>query len=92
MPLRSEEGAGTPFFQGDSCGGRPIHLTGKSRFELVTGVQGTVPAALGGVPGNHMMTHLMELAVGLVAAGLTTMMGFFATKLVIEGMARKLHG
>lgn len=39
-----------------------------------------------------MMTRLMEVAVGLVAAGLTTMMGFVATKLVIEGMARKLHG
>jgi len=39
-----------------------------------------------------MITHLMEVAIGLVAAGLTTIMGFFATKLVIEGMARKLQG
>lgn len=39
-----------------------------------------------------MLNHLMEVAIGLVAAGLTTMMGFIATKLVVEGMARKLQG
>jgi len=64
----------------------------KARQQLAIGVHESVPAAPAGLPGNHMMTHLMEVAVGLVAAGLTTMMGFFATKLVIEGMARKLHG
>lgn len=39
-----------------------------------------------------MITHLMEAAIGLLAGGVTTMTGFFATKLIIEGMARKLHG
>lgn len=60
--------------------------------EVATGVLEGILAVPARLPEKHMMTHLMEVAVGLVAAGLTTMMGFFATKLVIEGMARKLHG
>ncbi|HZT73911.1 MAG TPA: hypothetical protein VE996_09695 [Terriglobales bacterium] len=37
------------------------------------------------------MAGVLELTAGVVAAaGVTTTLGFFATKLIIRGMARKL--
>lgn len=37
------------------------------------------------------MAGVIELTAGVVAAGVTTTLGFLATKLVIDGMARKLR-
>lgn len=83
---------GCAVFREKHCGHRRFGNAVSASQKLATGVHEAVQAGLASLPGNHMMMRLMEVAVGLVAAGLTTMMGFFATKLVIEGMARKLHG
>jgi hypothetical protein len=38
-----------------------------------------------------MWASIFELGIGVLAAGITTTMGFLATKLVIDTMARKLR-
>lgn len=37
------------------------------------------------------MSGVIEITAGVLAAGVTTTLGFLATKLVIEGMGRKLR-
>jgi hypothetical protein len=38
-----------------------------------------------------MWASIFEVGIGVLAAGVTTTMGFLATKLVIDSMARKLR-
>jgi hypothetical protein len=38
-----------------------------------------------------MWASIFELGIGVLAAGVTTTMGFLATKLIIDTMARKLR-
>lgn len=48
--------------------------------------------ALAGVGrGDRDMSGVIEITAGVLAAGVTTTLGFLATKLVIEGMGRKLR-
>lgn len=38
-----------------------------------------------------MVSGIFLVGIGVLAAGVTTTMGFLATKLVVDGMARKLR-